>query len=58
MNSWRCVPLVLIVLAVLAQGCRRYSSDAVVSATESKEAKRLLQGIWLDAETDEIVFRA
>ena len=52
------VSLILLFLAVcLFQGCRRNSSDAVVSPSESKEAKRLLQGIWIDTETDEVVFR-
>lgn len=33
-------------------------SGAKESSTESKEAKAMLQGIWIDAETEEVSFRA
>ena len=48
--------LLLCLLAVV--GCQRKSNVAVVSSAESKEAKSLLQGIWLDAETEEVKFEA
>lgn len=46
----------LLILLLTLIGCQRKSSDAVVTSAESKQAKALLQGIWVDAETEEVSF--
>lgn len=43
---------------LLFVSCERKNNVAVVSTAESGQAKALLQGIWIDSETDEVVFRA
>jgi hypothetical protein len=53
----KCLSLLLIALTALT-GCQRKSNVAVVTTAESRQAKELLQGIWIDAETDEVSFRA
>ena len=50
--------IVLFVLVLSQYACQRKSSEAVVISAESKQAKALLQGIWIDAETEEVAFRA
>jgi len=49
--------LIWILLVALA-ACERKSDGTLRPSEESKEAKSLLQGIWIDAETDEVSFRA
>lgn len=46
----------LAVLVVLLSGCHR-KPEAVVSVAESKEAKAMLQGIWVDNITEDVVFK-
>ncbi len=51
--------LTIVGLTVLSiHGCQKKTSSASVQVEESKEAKSLLQGIWIDAETEEVTFRA
>ena len=38
--------------------CKRQSGEAHVTSAESKQAKAMLQGIWIDQDTEEILFRA
>jgi len=38
--------------------CGNQQNNALTGAKESEEAKNLLQGIWKDSETEEIIFRA
>ena len=45
----------IFLLAAVMTGCRHGS--ATESSEESKEAKQLLQGIWIDEETGNISFR-
>ena len=48
----------ILISAVLLVGCSRQqggSSDA--ANEESREAKTMMQGVWLDAETDEVSIR-
>ena len=48
---------VTAVVAMTLAGCKRQNSVAIVSSSESIRAKEMLQGIWMDSETEEIVFR-
>ncbi len=52
----RC-PFYFFLGILLLTACQRKSDETVVGMAESKEAKALLQGIWADAETGEVVFR-
>ena len=45
----------IFLLAAVMTGCRHGS--ATESSGESKEAKQLLQGIWIEEETGNISFR-
>lgn len=49
--------LCLFVIVLLLTGCSRQNNLAIVSSAESKEAKALLQGIWIDTETESAFFR-
>ncbi len=49
--------VIVILSALLLTGCGRQKESAVSeSLPESKEAKAMLQGIWVDAETEEVAF--
>lgn len=55
--------IVLTIVSLLSvvfvfYSCKRHSDVAHVSSAESKQAKAMLQGIWIDAETEEVSFRA
>lgn len=53
--------LTMLLIALLAlSGCKSESSSpaAEVAIKESAEAKALLQGVWLDSETEMVAFRA
>ena len=47
----------LLMLVVLLASCRQQQRALSESQQESKEAKELMQGIWIDTETEEVVFR-
>lgn len=48
----------ILVAAILLTGCsRQQSSNIVEEAKESREAKALLQGVWLDSESGDVSFR-
>ena len=49
--------LLFLILVMCFSACRQKSTSPLLSLQESKEAKSLLQGIWVDAETDEVTFR-
>lgn len=53
----RCFPLLLAFLTIFVS-CESKKSDVPAFQKESEEAKNLLQGIWIDAETEEVAFRA
>ena len=46
----------LLLLATLLS-CQRKSVNAEVSVAENKQAKGMMQGVWIDAETEEVSFR-
>ena len=48
--------LVLCLLLILFTGCRQKDA-ASADVAESREAKALLQGIWLDDQTQNVVFK-
>lgn len=50
--------IVLLAMAVLLAGCSRQKETGIAGAEESKQAKALLQGTWLDEESEEISFHA
>lgn len=54
----RYLPLFVIVCFLALSACQRRNSEALVSTSESKLAKSLLQGIWVEEETEEVTFRA
>jgi hypothetical protein len=47
----------IVGLALLLTGCSRQKDQTVQEPEESKEAKAMMQGIWLDEETDDVSFR-
>ena len=47
--------VLIIMLSAVLLGCNRQGSQSV--KTESKEAKQMLQGIWVDEETGDVSFR-
>ncbi len=49
--------LILILGVILISGCRKANTKQV-DKVENKEAKSMLQGIWVDDDTDEPSFRA
>lgn len=53
----KCVSFLLVALAILAVvGCRDKHVDAT-DAKEDKEAEAMLQGIWVDNDTEEVTFK-
>jgi len=46
----------LLLLATLFS-CQRKSDNAEVSVAENKQAKGMMQGVWIDAETEEVSFK-
>ena len=48
----------LVATVLLLSACERKSDATVVTLEENKEAKSLLQGIWLDQESEEVAFKA
>lgn len=53
----KCLPLLCMVLLAFV-ACSPKNGAGQDAVEESKEAKALLQGIWLDAETEEVTFKA
>jgi hypothetical protein len=50
--------IIIIGLLALLTGCsQQQKGNAGVSNEESREAKAMMQGVWLDAETEEVSFR-
>ena len=47
-----------MLLVLMLAACERKSSVARVSTAESRQAKSLMQGVWVDDETDEVSFMA
>ena len=56
MKQFLIIPVIIIMLA--ACGNQGSQSGAVAEPKENQEAKALLQGVWVDDETDEVSFRA
>jgi hypothetical protein len=54
----KCHLLLWIVLVLAFAACSHKQSVKEDAVKESREAKELLQGIWLDAETEEVMFKA
>ena len=52
----RCLPLLLLLTVLVS--CGHKDGTTASAPVESKQAKALLQGIWVDAETGEVLFRA
>ena len=48
---------VIVVAIVLLSGCSGCQSSEEQSTQENLEAKSLLQGVWVDAETEDLTFR-
>ena len=48
----------MMACVLLTVGCTQKNNEAVATPAESKQAKAMLQGIWVDSETEEVVFRA
>ena len=53
MRSEKCLSIVVAVL--LMAGCSGGQSDGQIE--EDREAKTLMQGVWVDAETEDVAFR-
>jgi hypothetical protein len=49
--------LLCLMLLVTIASCKRNSDVAVISTSEDRQAKELLQGVWIEDETEEISFR-
>lgn len=50
--------LVFLLLLLVAFGSCKFKSDDVVAVvTENQQAKSMLQGIWVDSETEEVSFK-
>ena len=54
----RCLLLPFCLVALFLSSCQRQGSSEVVAVEESRQAKNLMQGIWMDDESGEVVFRA
>ena len=48
----------LLFVAVVLVACGNGAGGNSRNRTESREAKTMLQGVWIDEETEEVVFRA
>ena len=49
---------IIIILALALCGCgNRSASDATTEQAEDRDAKTMLQGFWVDNETEDLVFR-
>ena len=57
LNVMRHSPLLLLLFIVALASCKRKSDVAVVRTAENQQAKAMLQGIWVDSETEEVSFR-
>lgn len=57
MNRLNFTILVSLCFVVAFVGCRRGSAVAVAVPSEDKQAKSLLQGVWVDNETSMVVFK-
>lgn len=49
--------VLLLLLLVALASCKRKSDVAVVTSSEDVQAKSMLQGVWVDSETEEVSFR-
>ena len=49
--------LCLVVSVFLSVGCKQQSAGQVEERAESKQAKQLLQGVWMDQESEMVVFK-
>ena len=56
MNRTKILSLGLVLLLAAFVGCGQ-KSQSVADRTESQEAKQLLQGVWMDEETETVVFQ-
>ena len=51
--------IIALLICLLLAGCKQLGSDGSVDeASEDLEAKAMLQGIWVERETEEVSFRA
>lgn len=48
---------ILLILAAVVSGCRK-KAESYAEAKEDRQAKALLQGIWVDSDTEEVTFKA
>lgn len=53
-----CLSIILFLALLTACQQPKQSQPAVSTPAESRQAKALLQGVWVDAETEEVTFRA
>lgn len=58
MKLRNCLHLLIVLVLCATLSCQRKNGQSAVSKAESREAKQLLQGVWLDAESEEVSFRA
>ncbi len=49
--------VLLLVCCLFFTSCRRNGSDKTLNTSENKEAKALLQGIWVDEESEDVLFK-
>lgn len=47
----------MLAACFLLTGCRKKSSEIQLSNKENKEAKAMLQGIWVDEESEDVTFK-
>ena len=50
-------PFIVLLLVVALAACKGKSGDTAVPVVENRQAKAMLQGIWIDSETEEVSFR-
>lgn len=50
-------PMPLLAALSLLAACQRKGDVATLAPTENKQAKELLQGVWMESETEEVSFR-
>jgi hypothetical protein len=56
MNKYTAV--LLLVCCLFFTSCRKNGSDKILNTEENKDAKALLQGIWVDEESEDVSFKA
>lgn len=50
--------ILLVILAIFLSGCKGKNDKDKTINSEDKAAKTMLQGVWVDEESDEVTFRA